>query len=343
MNSTSTKKYSINGGFMRIKFTQSVSRLLLAGFAMLAVLPTAGAQQQWPSQTIKMIVPFTPGTGADVLARVIGQKLSESLKQPVVVENRVGASGSIGTAGVAKSAPDGHTLLMTANTIVTNPHIQKNIPYDPLNDLTPISKLAVSSLAFAVNPSFPARTLPELIKLVKANPGKYTYASPGPGTPQHLAMELFKYTSGTDILHVPYKGSAGAVTDLLGGQVNMMIFPMHFALGYSATGKIRLLGVADSTRVSSAPSVPTFEEQGVKNSNVDAWYGFFAPAGTPEAIVTRLNGEVKRILAMPDVVDTLKKQGLTPTPSSPAEMNVVMKTDYARWADLVKKANIMAE
>jgi tripartite-type tricarboxylate transporter receptor subunit TctC len=318
--------------------------LALAGaLATIALPATTAAQTAWPTKPIKIIVPFTPGTGIDVLARTLGQKLSERLGQPVVVDNKPGASGNIGTGSVATSAPDGYTLLMTVNTFVINPSLYKSVPYDPIKSFVPVAPAAVGALTFAVHPSFPAKTLAEAVKLIKANPGKYSYASPGNGTPQHLTMELFKLNTGTDILHVPYKGSAGAITDLLGGAVQAMVLPVHSALAHAKTGRIRMLAVAQDKRAAIAPDVPTFAEQGVPNSNVDLWYGLLAPAGTPTAVVDKLNGEINSILALPEVREVLDKQGLIPTPGKPGALGTLVKNDFARWAEVIRQAKITAD
>jgi tripartite-type tricarboxylate transporter receptor subunit TctC len=318
--------------------------MLLAGAIAALSLPGAGmAQEAWPSKPITIIVPFTPGTGIDVLARTLGQKLSQRVGQPVIVENKAGASGNIGTEAAARAAPDGYTLLMTVNTFVMNASLYKSVPYDPVKSFVPVAPTAQGALTFAVNPAFPAKTLTEAIKLFKDNPGKYTYASPGNGTPQHLAMELLKLNTGVDLLHVPYKGSAGAITDLLGGQVQAMILPVHSALAHAKAGKLRMLAVAQDKRVPSAPEVPTFAEQGVANSNVDLWYGLLAPAGTPAPVVARLNSEINQILAMPDVSEALDKQGMVPTPGKAETLGMMVKNDLVRWADVIKRAKISAD
>jgi tripartite-type tricarboxylate transporter receptor subunit TctC len=301
------------------------------------------AEPKWPTRPITIIVPFTPGTGIDVLARTLGHKLSQRLGQPVVVDNKPGASGNIGSGVVAQATPDGYTLLMTVNTFVMNPSLFKIVPYDPIKNFVPVAPAAVGALTFVVNPSFPAKTLAEAIKLFKANPGKYTYASPGNGTPQHMAMELLKLNTGVDLLHVPYKGSAGAITDLLGGEIEAMILPVHSALGHAKSGKLRMLAVAQDKRVAVAPDVPTFAEQGIPNSNVDLWYGMMAPAGTPATVITTLNSEINQILAMPDVREALDKQGLMPTPGKPEALGTLVRNDFVRWADVIKRAKIKAD
>lgn len=316
----------------------------LVASTALCMLPAAShASDAWPSHPLTIIVPFTPGTGIDVLARTIGQKLGPRLGQSIVVENRPGASGNIGTADVANAKPDGYTLLMTVNTLVMNASLYKHLPFDPVKSFVAVAPAARGALTLAVNPAFPAKTLSEAIDQFKAHPGKFTYASPGKGTPQHMAMELFKLHTGTDVLHVPYKGSAGAITDLIGGQVQAMILPVHSALNLAKGGKLRMLAVAQPQRASVAPEVPTFDEQGVHGADVDLWYGLMAPAGTPPDVVARLNKEVNAILTMPDVQATLEKQGLNPMTGSADILANLVKTDLVRWADVVKRAKISAD
>jgi tripartite-type tricarboxylate transporter receptor subunit TctC len=318
--------------------------LLFAGALASAAIPTGAlAQAAWPTRPITIVVPFTPGTGIDVLARTLGQKMSQRLGQPVIVDNKPGASGNIGTGAVANAAPDGYTLLMTVSTFVMNPSLYKSVPYDPVKSFAPVAQTATGAQVFVVHPSFPAKTMADAVKLFKSNPGKYTYASPGNGTPPHMAMELLKLNTGTDVLHIPYKGSAGAITDLLAGEVNAMILPVNAVLGHVKSGKIRMLGVAREKRLAVAPDVPTFAEQGLPDIDVDLWFGLLAPAGTPPALVTRLNSEINQILAMPDVRETLDKQGLVPAPGRPEALGTLVKNDFARWANVIKKAKITAD
>lgn len=327
----------------QVRFNRRHMLLLAAAIVSTALSASAIAEAAWPSRPITIVVPFTPGTGIDVVARVLGPKLSQRLGQPVIVDNKPGASGNIGTVSVANAAPDGHTLLMTVSTFVMNPNLFKSVPYDPVKSFTPVAPTATGAQAFVVTPSFPAKTLAEAIKVFKANPGKYSYASPGSGTPPHLAMELVKLNTGIDVLHIPYKGSAGAITDLLSGQVQAMILPINAALGHVKSGKLRMLAVAQDKRVAVAPGVPTFPEEGLPNTDVGLWFGLLAPAGTPAAIVARLNSEINRILAMPDVSDALDKQGLIPAPGRPEALGSLVKADFARWSDVIRKANISAD
>ena len=324
-----------------------ILRLMLRGFALafaaalaLAALPPVHAQERYPSRPIRVIVPFTAGTGMDILARTIGQKLSERLKVPVVVENRAGASGNIGTEAVARSPADGYTLLMTASTIVQNAALSRSVPYDPVRGFTPIGLTAIGNMALVVHPSVAAKSVTEFVALAKAQPGRLNYASPGNGTPHHLAMELFKLNFGIDVTHVPYKGTAGAVTDLLGGQVQAMFLPVHVALPQAQAGKIRLLAAGGSRRSPVTPDLPSLAEEGVRDIDVDIWYALFGPAGLSRELARLLNSEVAAILALPEVRDSLQKQGLNPVTGTPEELARLVEADLERWTRVVRAAHI---
>jgi tripartite-type tricarboxylate transporter receptor subunit TctC len=317
-----------------------MNKLALAALA-LALGTSALAQEPYPSRPVRLIVPFTPGTGIDILARTLGQKLGDEWKVGVVIENRPGASGNIGTEMVAKAAPDGYTLLPTAQTMVVNRALFANLPYDPVKDFTPVVPLAVGQLALVVHPSANLKTVSELVAYAKANPGKLNYASPGNGTPHHLAMELFKSKAGIEIVHVPYKGTAQAVQDLLGGQVNVMFLPVHVALPQVESGKLVMLAAGGATRSNVTPNVPSLAEaSGIRDIDTDIWYGLYAPARTPAAVVDRVNADVNRVLKLPDVADTLGKQGLTPTGGTAEALGELTKSDLARWTAVVRAANI---
>ena len=304
----------------------------------------AQAQEPYPSRPIKLIVPFTPGTGIDILARTLGQKIGEDWKASVVVDNRPGASGNIGTEAVAKAAPDGYVLLTTASTIVLNRSLFKTIPYDPINDFAPIAPLAVGQLALVTNPAVPAKNAADLVAYAKANPGKLFYGSPGNGTPHHLAMEVFKSAAAIDVVHVPYKGTAGAVQDLLGGQINVMFLPVHVALPLVEAGKLNMLAAGGAQRASAIPNVPSLAEAaGVREVDTDIWYGLYAPAGTPRDIVAKLNTEVNRLLKDPAMIETLTKQGLRPTGGSPDDLAKLTRSDLDRWADVIREAKIQPD
>ncbi|HEY1290469.1 MAG TPA: tripartite tricarboxylate transporter substrate binding protein [Burkholderiales bacterium] len=319
-----------------------VAALLIAFFA---VACTGASAQGFPSRTVVLVVPFTPATGIDILARAIAPKLSERWKQPVVVDNKPGASGNIGTDFVAKAAPDGYTLMVTVNTYTITPALFKNLPYDPVEDLAPIGKIALATYTFAVNPSvFPAHDMKEAVALIRAHPGKYFFASPGSGTPHHVGMELIKQRLGLEVTHVPYKGFAGAMTDLVGGQVQMMFTLIHSSIPYVRAGKLRALAVTGAARSPQYPEAPTFREQGIDfMDDVDAWYAVMAPGQTPAALVARLNADVNAVMALPDVREQLVRQGLIPVTSTPGELAALIRTDLVRWSKVVKDANIKVD
>jgi len=319
-------------------------RLLLVVLFSIAAIGNTVAQDTYPAASIRIIVPFTPGTGIDILARTLGQKLSEDWKTAVVVENRPGASGNIGTEAVARAAPDGYTLLMTANTIVLNRSLFKSIPYDPIKDFAPVAPLAIGRLALVTHPSIGTKTVAEFITLARREPGKLNYGSPGNGTPHHLAMELFKSKTGIDVVHVPYKGTAGAVSDLIGGQINVMFLPVHVALPYVETGKLDMLAAGGATRASATPAVPSLAEAaGIADIDTDIWYALYAPAGTPAAIVGKLGSQINRVLKSRDVADTLAKQGLQPTGGSADDLAQLTRSDLARWSAVVRDAKIQPD
>jgi tripartite-type tricarboxylate transporter receptor subunit TctC len=319
-----------------------MQRLLAAAVLAFAASPAALAQS-YPSQPIKFIVPFTTGTGMDTIARVTGAKLAARLGQPVVVENRPGASGNIGADLVARAPADGHTLMVSANTMLMAASIYKSVPYDVLSDFTPITMAAYGTMALVATTKSGIDTVPALIARAKSAPDKMTYGSPGIGTPHHLAMELFKDVTGTQILHIPYKGTAGAVTDLLAGQIELMFFPIHTAMPHVKAGKMKALAVGAGKRHASAPDIPTLKEAGVPNVEVEVWYAFFGPKNLPPAILTKVNTELRSILTEPDVRAALDKSGLDTESSTPEELRKVVARDFPRWAAVIKKNNITAE
>ena len=292
---------------------------------------------------ITIVVPFTSGTGIDILARLVGEHLRQRWNQPVVIDNKPGASGSIGTQTAARAAPDGHTLMMTANTFVTNVPLYPNIGYDPVNDFAPIAKIATGDLVLTVNPAVKAMSVAAFLQLARAQPGAMKYASPGIGTPQHLFMELFKLATKIDVLHVPYRGSAGAVQDVVAGHVGTMVMPLHTALPLERTGKIRLLAIGSERRSPLATDVPTLVEEGISGFHVDLWYGLFAPARTPADVLARLNAEVNAILALDAVKGTLHEQGLTPAGGPPDSLASLVRIDLAKWQKAIHDANIKPE
>ena len=319
-------------------------RSLFFLFVLAAVLAGAVAPCQadnYPSKQITIIVPFAPGASTDISARTVAQKLSESWKQPVIVENKAGASGVIGTDYVAKAAPDGYTLVMGAiGTHSTNVHILKKMPYDTLNDFAPIIHVMSVTLVLVVHPSLPVHSVKELIDYAKKNPGKLNYASGGIAASQHLAGELFKSMTGTDMLHVPYKGSAASLSDLLGGQTQMMFADMPLVLSQIQAGKLRALAVADESRSAVLPNVPTVSEAGVPGYKSFAWYGLFAPAKTPKEIILKLNQEVNKILTLKDVQERLAGLGARPVGGTPEDFRRFQESEMTRWGKVIKEAKI---
>jgi tripartite-type tricarboxylate transporter receptor subunit TctC len=309
----------------------------------LAVAATAvHAQDAWPSRPVHIIVPYTPGTGADILSRVLGPKLSERWKTAVVTDNKPGATGNIGADAAAKSAPDGYTLLLTATSFTTNPAL-KPAPFDPVKDFAPVALLATGGLGVYINPDVPAKTMKEFVQLVKSQPGKLYYSSPGNGGPQHLAMELLKLETGMDIVHVPYKGAAGAISDLVGGHVQAMISALQTVAPHVHSGRLRMLAVMSAQRAEAFPDVPTLKQAGLPDLEVETWYAMFAPAGTPAAIVARANADLNDFLKEGDVKDVLEKQGLAPRGGTPEVLGERVKKELASWTRVVKAAHIKAD
>jgi tripartite-type tricarboxylate transporter receptor subunit TctC len=324
---------------------ERVRRQLACTLGAFALLCTgAGAQEvAWPSRTIQIVVPYTPGTGADILARVLGPKLTERWRVGVVTDNRAGASGNIGTEFVSKAAADGYTLLCTATSFGTNPAINRNLPFDPVKGFAPVILLATSSVAVIVTPGLPAKTLGEFLELARSRPGKLYYSSPGNGGPQHLAMELLKLDAHIDLVHVPYKGSGGALADLVGGHVQAMIVSLQTAAPYVQSGKLRMLAVMSADRSPAFPEIPTLKESGFADLEVDTWYGMFAPAGTSNAVVTKLNAELNALIRQPEVSELLARQGMIAAGGTPERFGDLVKKELARWSRVVATAGIKAD
>jgi tripartite-type tricarboxylate transporter receptor subunit TctC len=317
--------------------------LIASIFCAALLLATPAMAQTFPNQTIRVVVPFTAGTGMDTIARAVAPKLSERLGQPVIVSNVAGASGNIGSDQVAKANADGYTLLMGANTMLMASQLYKNVPFDPLRDFSPISMAAYGTLMLVANPKTGIKTLPDLLAQARAKPGSINYGSPGIGTPHHMAMELFKSHANLFMLHVPYRGTAGYTQDLLGGEINVGFLPVHIAQGFVTAGKLNALAVGSAKRHPVAPNLPTLEELGQKGVEVDMWYAFFAPTKTPPAVLTRLNTEISAILKLPEVKDQLGRAGLDASASSADELNVIVRKDYPRWGQVIKTNGIKAE
>jgi tripartite-type tricarboxylate transporter receptor subunit TctC len=323
----------------RRRVVASLAAGALAAFAV----RRAPAQPGWPGKVVRIVVPFTPGTGMDILARTLAPPLQAAWGQGIVVDNRPGASGNLGAAAVAKAAPDGLTLLMGVNTLVINPALYTNMTYDPLKDLAPIGLCATGSFLLVASAASQLRSVDDLVKAARARPGKLDYASPGIATPHHMAMELFKLQAKVSITHIPFSGTAGAVNAVLSGDVPLMFLPVHVAMAQVKGGRLVALAAAGDRRSTLAPEVPTLAELGYPGIQAELWYGMLAPAGTPREIVIKVHDDLAKALALPEVKGTLAAQGMEIAPSSPEEMAALMQRDAARWAAIVKRAGIKAE
>ena len=316
-------------------------RLMLAG--ILAAVALAAAADEYPSRPVKIIVPFAAGGPADVYARYLAQRLQESMGQSFVIEDKPGGGSVVGTEIVAKSAPDGYTLLLMSNTHTVNESLMPNKPFALMRDFTPVAPINYSDLVLVVNPAVKAKTLQELIALAKSEPGKLNYASSGPGTPYHMAGELFKAMAGVDIVHVPYKGSSGARTGVLGGQVEMMFDAITVMNEHVKAGEVRALATSGKVRSPVMPNVPTLAEAGVPGYEAVIWLGLIAPKNTPAAIVERLNAEITKIVARPDVQAEWAKQGAVPMTMTPQAFERYLADDIVKWERIVKVSGARAD
>ena len=311
----------------------------ILALAALAAVSICNAQP-YPTKTITIVVPYTPGTGADLIARLLQPKLAESLKVPVVVENKAGASGAIGTELVAKSPPDGYTLLFTATSHGTLPAMKRSLPYDAAKSFAPIALAATSAMSFVVGPQVPAATMGEFVALAKKTPGGLYYSSPGAGSIQNLAMELIKIENGIDVVHVPYKGSAGAASDLVGGHVQSTVAALQTMAPFVTSGRLKMLAVLSNERSPAFPDVPTMKELGHPNLVVDTWYGIYAPAGTAREVVAKLNAEVNALLQTAEIREAFAKQGMTPVVDRPERLGELVDREIARWNRVVATAGL---
>lgn len=319
-----------------------MTRLVLALLAALA--PALAAGQGYPAAPVHIVNPFTAGGPTDLLARAVGQKLSEAWGQPVIVETRAGAAGNIGIEYVARQPADGHTLLvMPTGNAVVNPHLFPKLPYDTFRDFAPVTLLATVENVLVVHPGVKAASVNELVALARAAPGKLSFSSPGIGSQAHLAGEMLKARTGVKMLHVPYKGMAPAMNDLLGGQVSFMFLSMSSALKQVQAGKLRALGVASLQRSGAAPELPTIAEQGLPGFEALSWYALMAPAKTPAGIVEGIAGEAERALRTPEVRERLVGLGANPVGNKPAELAQMLKREHAFWGEFIRKAGIRAE
>ena len=314
----------------------------IAAFLALCV-PLAAFAQAWPAKTVRIVVPFAAGGPADIYARAVGEKLSAALGQSFVVEDKPGGGSIVGTDIVAKSAPDGYTLLMMSNTHTVNESLIPDKPFALMRDFVPVAPVNYSDLLMVVHPSVAATTVKEFVALAKSQPGKLNYASSGPGTPYHMAGELFKAMAGVDIVHVPYKGSSGARTDILGGQVQMMFDAITTMAPQVRAGKLKALGSTGKVRSSVLPDVPTVGEAGVAGYEAVIWLGILAPAGTPKAIVERLNAEITKVTASPEMRETWARQGATAMSMTTEEFGRYLRDDIEKWSRIVKISGAKAD
>jgi tripartite-type tricarboxylate transporter receptor subunit TctC len=319
-----------------------LARVVTAAFALLCAA-TAAAQGAYPVRPIRLVVPFPPGAGTDTVARFVAQKLGETMKATIVVDNKTGAGGAIGAAEVAKAEPDGYTLLFVAGPFTTVAAASKNPTYDPVRQFAPVASIAVSPLVLVVNPNVPAKTMRDFIALAKKEPGKLNYGSAGPGSINHLALELMNARAGIVVVHVPYKGIAPATQDLLSGQIQAMTGTVSAALPYIADGRVRALAVTGARRAALLPDVPSWQEEGVPDANVINYWGIAAPVGTPPAVIAKLNAEVNQVLAQPEVKERLAREGAEIVAGPPDLLGSIVRTDLEGWKKLIVEAKLSLE
>ena len=320
-----------------MSFAHLLVRLAAFAAAGIAALPAPTCAQPYPSKPIRLVVPFPPGGSLDVVARAIGQKLGDAWGQPVIVDNRPGAGGNIGADLVAKSAPDGYTILEGAlSTHAVNVSLYARMPYDPVKDFVPITLVAVTPNVLVVNPSLPVNSVAELIAYAKANPGKLSFGSGSNGSAGHLAGELFKTEAGVDMVHIPYKGGAPALQDLLGGQIQLMFDNLANSMQHVRAGKLKALAVTTARRSSLVPDLPTLAETGLPGFDIYTWWGFMAPAGTPRSIVAKWNAEVRRILNTPEMKTFFAQQGAEPSPTSTEQFAALIQSEIPKYAKIIK-------
>jgi tripartite-type tricarboxylate transporter receptor subunit TctC len=325
---------------------QPIRKFLLALFILASATTSISVYSQaaYPNRPIKMISPFPPGGASDALARLVASKLGEGLGQTVTVDNRAGASGNIGHEAAAKSQPDGYTLLLSnSSSVVTNPHLFKKLPFDPLSDFAPISMVASAGQVLVVHPSVPATTIAELTAFAKANPNKLNFGSGGKGIQSHISGEMYKSAVGVDIVHIPYKGTVQAVTDLLAGQIQIVFSDMAPALPHIKSGKLRAIAVTSSQRSASLPDVPTISESGLPGFSSGVWWSVLGPKGTPVEIVNRINSEIGKMMQSADVREAYAKLGITPQHSTPSKVLENIRAESPVMAKILKAAGVEAE
>jgi tripartite-type tricarboxylate transporter receptor subunit TctC len=313
-------------------------------FAAIAVPMQALAQPAYPSRPLRMVLPFPPSGPTDIVARLVGQKLSEALGESVVIDNRAGGAGVIGATVAAKSPPDGHTMILGGiTTFGIAPSVHKNLPFHPIRDFAPVTMATRQAIMLMINPSLPVKSVKDFVAFARTRPGKLDFGSSGPGGSGHMAGELFRMVAGVDIVHIPYKGAPPALADLMGGQIPSMFGTMLAAVPHVRSGRVRALAVTGAQRATALPEVPTFAQAGLPQYDASSWNGFLVPAGTPPLIIERLNAELVRILRSPEVQDRLVADGATAAPGTPEAFGAFIKAEIAKWAKVVESAAIRIE
>jgi tripartite-type tricarboxylate transporter receptor subunit TctC len=328
---------------MKLKVAVAILALLLGPAAAQVWPALAQGQDAYPSKPVRLILPFPPGGGTDILGRLVAERLSARLGQPVVTDNRGGAGGNLGAEAAARAAPDGHTLLLAATTLAISPSLYAKLSYDPLKDLAPISLVATVPNVMITHPSVPARTLQEFISLAKAKPGEMNFGSGGSGTSNHLGGELFNMVAGVKLVHVPYKGVNLAMNDAMAGNIQLVIIGIPAAAPQIKAGKLRALAVVARERSAALPDVPTAAEAGLPDFEVTTWYGLLAPAGTPRPIIARLNAELRQIMQEPELKERLAAMAVEPRTTTPEEFAAYIRQEAAKWGDVVRKAGLRAD
>lgn len=319
------------------------SACAIAGLAATCGSAVAQVATGFPSRSVQIVVPYSTGTTADILARLLAPKLSERWKVGVVTDNRPGATGSIGMAFAAKAPPDGHTLMVVVASFTMIPATFQKLPFDPAGSFTPVVLIVTSRLAFAVHPQLPVMSVGDFVRLAKRRPGELLYSSPGNGSAQHVVMELFKLETGTDIVHVPHKGLAGAITDVVGGHVQAIISTLQTIHPYVRAGRLRMLAVLSAERSQEFPAVPTLKEEGLPQLVVETWSGAVVPAGTPAPVIARLNSDINELLQRPEIREQLRRQGMDVVGGAPARFEALIKSELARWSRVVTAARIKVD
>ncbi len=325
-----------------MKFSAAAARILTLG-ALMALAGSAAAEQAYPNKPIRFISPFAPGGSTDLLARLVGQKLTESWGQQVIVDNRPGGNTVIGSEVLVKSPPDGYTIMVVTSGHAIHPSLIPYLPYDTVKDFAAVATVSSTEFVLVLHPSVPANNLQEFIALAKSKPGQLNYASSGSGGGPHLAAELFSIMAGVKLQHVPYKGGGPALSDLLGGQVQALMSTPIAAINHIKSGRLKAIAISGETRLSALPQMPTFTEAGLPGLEVRNWYGILAPAGTPKEIIEKLSTELARILAMPDFKEKLDSLGMDPFISTPGQFAALIKADMIKYAKIIKTANIKLE